>query len=200
MTDDVIRENLQKYGNPDGVQSREETIAIPKWIVEGYNGIWVLAAYGLGLGGILPWLVVRTTFPVLPGSPLTCLTIQGRWWFSQRGITKDGALSSTAEIFFHDLSEDITLSGLLGLLASAVEVREVLAKRAGKSKKEKRARAAQTDELENTLIERAKEAGLQERDLFNSIVATAPARRASLLLWSHLLRYDDMSADMLQGE
>jgi translocation protein SEC63 len=60
LTDDVIRENLQKYGNPDGVQSREETIAIPKWIVEGYNGIWVLAAYGLLLGGVLPWLVVRT--------------------------------------------------------------------------------------------------------------------------------------------
>lgn len=64
LTDDVIRENLQKYGNPDGVQSREETIAIPKWIVEGYNGIWVLAAYGLGLGGVLPWLVVRPTLPV----------------------------------------------------------------------------------------------------------------------------------------
>jgi translocation protein SEC63 len=135
-------------------------------------------------------------------SPLSNISLlpQGRWWFSQRGITKDGALSSTAEIFFHDLSEDITLSGLLGLLASAVEVREVLAKRAGKSKKEKRARAAQTDELEKTLIVRAKESGLQERDLFNSIVATAPARRASLLLWSHLLRYDDLSADMLEGE
>ena len=46
LTDDVTRENLQKYGNPDGVQSREETIAIPKWIVEGNNGIFVLAAYG----------------------------------------------------------------------------------------------------------------------------------------------------------
>ncbi|GHJ86064.1 hypothetical protein NliqN6_2466 [Naganishia liquefaciens] len=179
LTDDVTRENLQKYGNPDGVQSREETIAIPKWIVEGNNGIFVLAAYGLGLGGVLPWLV-------------------GRWWFSQRGLTKDGALSSTAEIFFHDLTEDISLSGLLGLLASAVEIREVLAKTTGKSKKEKKARAIQTDELEKTLIEKAKDIGLQERDLFSSVVSTAPARRASMLLWSHLLRYDDLSAEMLE--
>jgi translocation protein SEC63 len=60
LTDEVTRENLAKYGNPDGVQQREETIAIPKWIVEGKNGILVLAAYGLGLGGVLPWLVVRS--------------------------------------------------------------------------------------------------------------------------------------------
>ncbi|KAJ9107446.1 hypothetical protein QFC21_000899 [Naganishia friedmannii] len=179
LTDEVTRDNLAKYGNPDGVQQREETIAIPKWIVEGKNGILVLAAYGLGLGGVLPWLV-------------------GRWWFSQRGLTKDGALSSTAEIFFHDLTEDINLSGLLGLLASSVEVRELLAKKAGKSKKEKRARANQTDELEKALVEKANEVGLQERDLFSPIVSTGPARRANMLLWSHLLRYNNMPAEMLE--
>jgi translocation protein SEC63 len=128
------------------------------------------------------------------------LISQGRWWFSQRGLTKDGALSSTAEIFFHDLTEDINLSGLLGLLASSVEVRELLAKRAGKSKKEKRARANQTDELEKALVEKAKEVGLQENDLFSPIVSTGPARRANMLLWSHLLRYDNMPAEMLEGE
>ena len=98
------------------------------------------------------------------------------------------------------MTEDISLSGLLGLLASAVEIREVLAKTTGKSKKEKKARAIQTDELETTLIEKAKDIGLQERDLFSSVVSTAPARRASMLLWSHLLRYDDLSAEMQEGE
>ena len=58
LTDEVTRENLAKYGNPDGPQQREDKIAIPQWIVEGKNSIWVLAAYGLLLGGGIPWIVV----------------------------------------------------------------------------------------------------------------------------------------------
>lgn len=57
LTDEVTRENLAKYGNPDGPQQREDKIAIPQWIVEGKNSIWVLAAYGLLLGGGIPWIV-----------------------------------------------------------------------------------------------------------------------------------------------
>ena len=34
-------------------------IALPKWIVEGKNNIWVLGFYGLVFGGALPALVVR---------------------------------------------------------------------------------------------------------------------------------------------
>jgi hypothetical protein len=98
------------------------------------------------------------------------------------------------------LTEDISLSGLLGLLASAVEIRELLPKTTGLSKKERKTRASQTDELEKTMIEKAKEIGLQERDLISSVVSTAAARRASMLLWSHLLRYDGLSAEMLEGE
>ena len=58
LTDEVTRENLAKYGNPDGPQQREEKIAIPRWVVEGRNGNWVLAAYGLVLGGGIPFIVV----------------------------------------------------------------------------------------------------------------------------------------------
>lgn len=35
-------------------------IALPPWIVEGHNNIWVLGVYGLLLGVGLPILVVRT--------------------------------------------------------------------------------------------------------------------------------------------
>lgn len=62
LTDEVIRENLAKYGNPDGPQQREDKIAIPQWIVEGKNSIWVLVAYGLLLGGGIPWIVVCYLF------------------------------------------------------------------------------------------------------------------------------------------
>lgn len=34
-------------------------IALPKWIIEGKNNIWVLGVYGLVFGGALPALVVR---------------------------------------------------------------------------------------------------------------------------------------------
>jgi translocation protein SEC63 len=58
LTDEVTRENLAKYGNPDGPQQREDKIAIPQWVVEGKNSIWVLGAYGLVLGVGIPWVVV----------------------------------------------------------------------------------------------------------------------------------------------
>ncbi len=49
---------MAKYGNPDGPQQREDKIAIPQWVVEGKNGNWVLAGYGLVLGGGIPFVVV----------------------------------------------------------------------------------------------------------------------------------------------
>jgi hypothetical protein len=33
-------------------------IALPKWIIEGKNNIWVLGVYGILFGGALPTLVV----------------------------------------------------------------------------------------------------------------------------------------------
>lgn len=33
-------------------------IALPKWIVEGKNNIWVLGVYGVIFGVALPYLVV----------------------------------------------------------------------------------------------------------------------------------------------
>lgn len=58
LTDEAIRDNLRKFGNPDGQQPREDKIAIPSWVVEGNNGLWVLALYGIGLGGGIPFVVV----------------------------------------------------------------------------------------------------------------------------------------------
>jgi hypothetical protein len=33
-------------------------IALPKWVIEGKNNIWVLGVYGILFGGALPTLVV----------------------------------------------------------------------------------------------------------------------------------------------
>lgn len=47
------------YGNPDGKQEYKQGIALPSWVVEGQNIWWVIGAYALGLGVLLPLLVVR---------------------------------------------------------------------------------------------------------------------------------------------
>lgn len=59
LTDETIRRNWEQYGHPDGRQEVSTGIALPQWIIEGKNNIWVLGLYGLVFGGILPLLVVR---------------------------------------------------------------------------------------------------------------------------------------------
>lgn len=45
-------------------------IALPEWVIESQNNIWVLGAYGLVFGLGLPYLVVRA------------LVLGGRWTVS----------------------------------------------------------------------------------------------------------------------
>lgn len=62
LTDDVSKENWEKYGNPDGPQTATFGIALPAWIVEKQNSVWVLVAYMSIFAVILPILVVCATF------------------------------------------------------------------------------------------------------------------------------------------
>ncbi|KAJ7460592.1 translocation protein sec63 [Mycena latifolia] len=100
LTDPVIRENLEKYGNPDGRQELTMGIALPAWIIAGHNNIWVLGVYGILVGGLLPVLV-------------------GRWWFGNRQKTKDGIHSLSAAAFFKALTEETTEADVLRVLAAA---------------------------------------------------------------------------------
>lgn len=172
LTDETIRENLEKYGNPDGPQQREDKIAIPKWVVEGKSSAWVLAAYGIVLGLGIPFIV-------------------GRWWFRQRRLTRDGILNGTAEIFFHSLRQDIDFLSIISLLASALEFESVLATKKV-SKKQRKERQARIEELEKVLEEKRVALNIDESPTMRKdsrvIVTTAVARRARALLWAHLLR------------
>ena len=47
LTDDVARRNYELYGNPDGPGAMHFGIALPSWIVEKENSLWVLGLYGL---------------------------------------------------------------------------------------------------------------------------------------------------------
>ncbi|OCF32886.1 translocation protein SEC63 [Kwoniella heveanensis BCC8398] len=186
LTDEVTRENLAKYGNPDGPQQREDKIAIPQWVVEGKNNIWVLGAYGLVLGGGIPWIV-------------------GRWWFAQRRLTRDGILNPTAEVFFHQLRDDTDFISLISLIASALEFTAVLGGKKRGSKKARKERQAKIDDLEKVLDARKAEVGVEESPIMKKEsrvnVTSAVAKRARALLWAHLLRVDlndpELEADKL---
>ena len=102
LTDETIRENLEKYGHPDGRQDVSMGIALPQWIVEGKNNIWVLGIYGLLFGGALPALV-------------------GRWWFGSRQKTKDGVNALSAAAFFKTLREESTLEEVIGTFGKAYQ-------------------------------------------------------------------------------
>ena len=65
LTDETIRKNWLEWNNPDGPQSTSMGIALPKWIVESKNNIWVLGVYGLIFGGALPTMVVSTLFHLI---------------------------------------------------------------------------------------------------------------------------------------
>ena len=77
-------------------------IAIPQWIIEGKNNIWVLGFYGLIVGGFLPLLV-------------------GRWWFGSRQKTKDGVNAESAAVFFKGLREDSIMSDVVGVVGRAYQ-------------------------------------------------------------------------------
>lgn len=59
LTDETIRKNWELYGHPDGRQEVSMGLALPSWIIESKNNIWVLGIYGIVFGGALPALVVR---------------------------------------------------------------------------------------------------------------------------------------------
>ena len=48
LTDETARKNWEQYGNPDGPGATSFGIALPSWIVEKENSIFVLGLYALG--------------------------------------------------------------------------------------------------------------------------------------------------------
>lgn len=57
LTDEEARRNWEKYGNPDGPGAMSFGIALPSWIVEKENSVWVLGLYALVFMVALPTAV-----------------------------------------------------------------------------------------------------------------------------------------------
>ncbi|KAF5377761.1 hypothetical protein D9757_008081 [Collybiopsis confluens] len=160
LTDETIRENLRKYGNPDGPQQTSVGIALPQWIVESKNNVWVLGVYGLLFGGALPTLV-------------------GRWWFGSREKTKDGVNARTAAAFFKSLKEDSTMDDVVGALGEVYKWEF--------SNSSKSADAAELDSLEKNISTIAPKQWELSKS-FIAAGRGASHRKAMILLYAHLLR------------
>jgi translocation protein SEC63 len=106
LTDEEIRRNYLEYGHPDGKQGFSIGIALPKFIVAEGSGRYVLGLYGLVLGMLLPYLV-------------------GKWWYGQQRVTKEKVLVSSAGKLFKDYEEGVTAGGLLGLLSTGDEYKDI---------------------------------------------------------------------------
>lgn len=60
LTDEETRKNYEEWGHPDGRQAYTMGIALPAWLVEGGNGNWLLAVYGIIFGIGMPFYVVSS--------------------------------------------------------------------------------------------------------------------------------------------
>jgi len=160
LTDETIKENWEKYGHPDGRQEVSMGIALPKGIIEGRNRMFVLGAYALIFGAMLPALV-------------------GRWWFGNREKTKDGVNARSAAAFFKGLSEDSNIDEVTASLGKSFEWET--------SKLSKQAN--EVDELEVQIEKVLGQKWGNLKTLAEVLPKQYPARRrAFILIYAHLLR------------
>lgn len=102
LTDDTARRNFELYGHPDGPSAMHFGIALPSWIVEKENSIWVLGLYGLVFMVALP-------------------TVVAIWWHRSSKFSNDQVLLDTTQLyyyFFHKSPQMVFKRALMVLAAS----------------------------------------------------------------------------------
>ncbi|XP_043273774.1 translocation protein SEC63 homolog isoform X2 [Venturia canescens] len=91
LTDDEARKNWEKYGNPDGPGVMSFGIALPSWIVEKENSVWVLGLYALVFMVALP-------------------TVVGMWWYRSIRYTGDQVLLATTQMYYGSFAKTSSAS------------------------------------------------------------------------------------------
>lgn len=104
LTDDEARENWEKYGNPDGPGAMSFGIALPSWIVEKENSVWVLGLYAL---------VFMVALPITVGT----------WWYRSIRFSGDKVLLDTAQMYFYFFHKTphMALKRVIMILAASLE-------------------------------------------------------------------------------
>ncbi|KAK7107985.1 translocation protein SEC63 homolog [Littorina saxatilis] len=104
LTDEESRKNWEEFGNPDGPEATRFGIALPKWIVERENSMWVLAVYGLVFMIILPVVV-------------------GVWWYRSIKFSSDQVLLDTTRLYYYFINKtpNMILKRAVMILAASCE-------------------------------------------------------------------------------
>jgi len=107
LTDEVTRENYEKYGHPDGPQQASYGIALPKFLIEGKSSPLLLLLYIVLIAGVLPYIV-------------------SNWWSTTKTLTKKGIRTETANLFVekimnHKPSNVVRIGTILDWLSEAEE-------------------------------------------------------------------------------
>lgn len=154
-------------------------IALPKWMIETQNNGYVLGVYGLLFGIFLPWFV-------------------GSWWYGSRRVTKDGALTTTADGYFKELKEDVDFEKAVEILSGSSEFSAANPKgsiisnlkndKLFKDLREKVFASMIHHHINTTFIEEALKS--QKK---------AYAGKAALLLYAHMLRVPIQDVSLLRG-
>ena len=104
LTDDVTRQNWIDHGNPDGPQAMQFGIALPSWIVDKNNSVFVLGLYVLMFMILLP-------------------TVVGTWWYRSIKYSADDILLHTTQLYLSFLAKNSlhNISKCIMILCSAFE-------------------------------------------------------------------------------
>ncbi|CAK1604071.1 unnamed protein product [Parnassius mnemosyne] len=104
LTDEEARRNWEKYGNPDGPGAMSFGIALPSWIVEKENSVWVLGLYALVFMIALP-------------------TAVGTWWYRSIRYSGEQVLLDTTQMYFYfcHKTPSMPLKRALMILAASCE-------------------------------------------------------------------------------
>lgn len=104
LTDDEARKNWEKYGNPDGPGAMSFGIALPSWIVEKENSVWVLGLYAL---------VFMVAMPVAVGT----------WWYRSIRFSGDKVLLDTTQMYFYFFHKtpQMAMKRVIMILAASFE-------------------------------------------------------------------------------
>ncbi|KDN71356.1 putative DnaJ domain-containing protein [Colletotrichum sublineola] len=163
LTDEEIRNNYIQYGHPDGKQSYSIGIALPQFMISDGNGKYVVLAYTLLLGVLLPYLV-------------------GSWWYGTQRMSKDGVLMESANNLFRAYDDEIDEGGVVTALSSGKEFESVLKGDKAESGLSK---------LESKLLANAEKAGLSQKDRqVLEDLDSGVRRKALALLWAYLGRVE----------
>ncbi|KAF9584575.1 secretory subunit [Lunasporangiospora selenospora] len=173
LTDEEARENWMKYGHPDGSRSSMTMgVALPPWLVEAHNNFWVLSAYGIVCGLMLPYFI-------------------GKWWYRSGNFTKDKIRTRTMGVFFKKLKENTNAKEIVEILSLADEFELDIPSRASDEAALEKLGAQVNDALEKRNGEKFE---------YSKKTTSPAALKALTLLYAHTLGISVDDKDLAQDQ